>query len=168
MLLIETISEFINKDISYIYKMSKPAIQKYIAIEGYAMHASGQLLQIAEIAGVIKNIFYPDNWKIRMHDPLSVKLWATGKGNADKFEMVQKAKDDGINIPEYLFKKKEDPGADVADAYFLMKMLETELKIRSNPLEMKNATDEQKRVFNRVTKANPVNILDTSFIEKTE
>jgi len=144
-----------------------PELKGTMAIEGYAIHGSGQVLQIAEIAGLAKTIFYNAYWKIRILAPRSVKLWATGNGSAEKNEILEKAIEEKLYIPDYII--KTDTAYDISDAYFLMRMVETELKIRKDPLYMKKLTEQQKVVFNRVTKANPNNILSTPFIwKKTE
>ena len=157
--LCDSIYKFLFKDI-----LSMPGEKGYIAIEGYAVHALGQLLQIAEISGVAKTLFYCADWKLRILDPLSVKLWATNRGNAEKWEVRKEAQLEGLKIPLNIW--NTEMSYDISDAYFLMRMLETELKIRNNPLEMNKLNEQQKKVFNRVTKANPTNILATPFIER--
>ena len=51
---------------------------------------------------------------------------------------------------------------------FLMKMLEAELKVRENPLVINEFEERHKKVFNRVTQANPINLLSRNFIEYRE
>lgn len=165
--LVNLINYFISIDVSYLFdyfKATKNSTLLYIAIEGYAFHASGQIIQIAEVTGMIKTLFYNTGWNIRIHDPHSIKMWATGNGSAEKIEILKKARKEGVYIPEFL--RKHEIGFDIADAFFLQQMLSVELRVRDNPLLIKDLLIEQKRVFNRVTKSNPVNLLSTEFISK--
>ena len=67
-------------------------------------------------------------------------------------------------IPKELTKTKLNPGSDVADAYFLLDMLEWEIKVRKDPLQLKLLNEKQLQVFNRCTKAYPENLLNRSFV----
>ena len=151
---------FINRDIIHnlIGKMDKS-----VCIEGYAYGASGQLTQIAEITGVIKKLLTDINCKIRIHDAKSIKMWATGNGNADKDAML-KAACKFISIPDYI--KKHTIAYDIADSYFLMDILRKELQVREKPSLLDTLSLKKKQIFNRVTKANPVNLLDRDWIER--
>jgi hypothetical protein len=145
------------------------------SIEGYAIHqgsnSTNRILQIAELTGVLKNIIYTRGGMMRIHDPLSVKMYAYS-GKATKREMREAAGADGFVLPDDLFKEtKKDldgPGTDVVDAYWLGKMLVTELKLRSGELVMSDLPENQIKVFNRVTKAFPVNVLARPFIGDTD
>lgn len=85
-----------------------------IAIEGYAMRAKGRVMDIAELGGLVKLSLYeyhPAN--IWLVPPSSLKLFATGKGNADKDMMRASAgKDSGT-----YFRSNDE-----ADAYWLSKV----------------------------------------------
>jgi len=138
---------------------------KYLAIEGYSFgSATGQLTQIAEVTGIVKNFLLNCGWKIRIHDPRSVKMFATGNGNAVKEEMLDRAKKAGLKIP-YFIEEREQEVYDIADAFFLMKMLQMEIVVRNDPTKAKRYPENQRRILNRVTQANPVNILDRDFLE---
>ena len=161
----------------------------YIALEGYAFSGKGKVFDIAESTGMLKEKLYKYGCSIRIHDPLSVKLWATGKGNANKYEMVTSARYSGFNPPEKLFAKGSEfkktfavgpepgnilthdltgPGVDLCDAYHLAKMLYTELEVRAGRLSLEDLTQSQRDIFNRTTKAYPVNLLARPFIKKDE
>jgi hypothetical protein len=158
----EKMKSFLVSDFMYI---SKTALRDhYIAVEGYSMGSeTGQLTQIAEVIGCVKSFLYVTGWRIRVHDPQSVKMFATSKGHATKEEMIEASRLYGLSYPHFLEGVSEQN--DVADAFFLMKMLETELKVRNDPFLMKKLPDHQKHIFNRVTKSNPVNILDQDFVD---
>jgi len=161
--LCKSIGAALEKDLKYFVSTGRAHTDdKFIAFEGYAFAGSGQLLQIAEVTSIAKQLFYQHNWKIRIHDPLTVKLWATGHGNAEKDLLKKNAIEDGLEIPPFLF--NHVISYDICDAYFLMKIMETELQVRKNPMLMNDLNDNQKRIFNRVTKSYPTNLLDRSFI----
>ena len=65
------------------------------------------------------------------------------------------------HLPEY-----KNPREDIIDAYFILKLLQAELKLRHGLIELKSLSVKQIQAFNRVTKANPTNLLDRDFIEK--
>ncbi len=138
-----------------------------IGIENYAYGASAfSIVPIAEMTGCVKVSFLCKDIPMRLHDPLSVKMWA-GDSQYQKEDMIRKARKK-IDIPEFLSKTKNNPASDIADAYFIMKMVEAELRVRANPLRMNKLKPHQKALFNRVTKANPVNILSRPFISRVQ
>lgn len=155
--------------------------ESVFSIEGYAIHqgasSTNRLLQIAELTGLLKDQIYSGGGRMRIHDPMSVKMFAS-HGRATKMEMRAAAANvDGFLLPDSLFKvkkikgKDEDldgPGTDVVDAYWLGKMALTELRLRSGELVMSDLPENQIKVFNRVTKAFPVNVLARPFVGATD
>jgi len=139
----------------------------YCAFEGYAMKADGRVFDIAETTMCTKLMIYDWEIPIRIYDPNSIKIYATEKGNSDKirivdeFEKFSGIKPDLSNLPEY-----KSPKEDIVDAFWVAKLLQTELQLRRGLIQLKNLTLKQIEVFNRVTKGNPINILGTPFIKK--
>ena len=154
----------------------------YIALEGYAYAASSRgMSQIAEMTGVLKTMLYRSGIRVRIFDPLSVKLYATGKGNCLKKEMIESSNSNGFIIPSSLIKKTVKKskkhgeieeyagiGTDLADAFFLAKILRTELMLRAGIENLKDLGENERRIFLRTTKAFPENILSRPFIHKEE
>ncbi len=156
----------------------------YVAEEDYAYGGMGDLTMIAEFTGGIKNYMYHKGIKNRLIDPNSNKFLATGMGNAKKpamYDAYVSASTDGkvdiSKLPEIpIFKKGAkagqrdekgvSPTSDIIDAYFLCFTLLTELRLRKGKLAVKDLTENQLLVFNRVTKAFPVNVLAREFLEK--
>lgn len=178
----EISSGLLKFDDRFFYKV---ASNLYFSIEGYSYASkSTSICQIAELTGYLKHMIFLGGGKIRIHDPLSVKLFATGKGNASKKEVVVHSFDDFPDalIQRKMIKKKgktslppsqwweeyDGPATDIADAYFLARMLYTELKLRSGKLTLDKLPENERRIFLRVTKAYPINLLDRSFICKGE
>jgi len=152
----------------------------YFSIEGYSYASkTTSICQIAELTGYLKHMIFEGEGYIRIHDPLSVKLFAVGKGNCMKKDVVEKALLE-FDIPEGLIKKKqikkkgmdkkieEFDGActDLSDAYFLARMVYRELQLRSGEVTLKQLDEGERKIFLRVSKAYPVNLLDRSFIHK--
>lgn len=152
-------------------------IPVYFSIEGYSYASqSTSICQIAELTGYLKQAIFEQGGYIRIHDPLSVKLFATNNGSSMKKEIVEKALK-WINVPEGLIKRKQvvkrnngkveefdGPATDIADAYFLAKMLYFELMVREGKLILEHLSEGERRVFLRTTKMYPVNLLSRPFI----
>lgn len=157
--------------------VSKIADQEWlIGIEDYSYGSkqTNSILQIAEVTGVFKYLFLinQDGCKFRLYDPYSIKMFATGNGRASKKQMVEEVREEGIDIPDDLIKipKNEDkdidgPGTDLADSYFIARLLFMEQQIREGIVDYRSLDEGKRRVFLRTTKANPVNILDAPFGE---
>jgi hypothetical protein len=152
----------------------------YISLEGYAYgrsEKSNSVFQIGELTGMLKHFWYNEGCKLRIHDPASTKYLSVGKGNALKKEMVDAAWDDGCRFNARIrsiqvtdrrtkikFEDYDGVGTDVADAYWLAKLLWVELQLRSGKLVMSDLPEHQIKTFNRTTKSYPTNILARDFI----
>lgn len=164
-----------------------PIKHSYYSIEGYSYASqSTSICQIAELTGYLKHMIFEGGGHIRIHDPLTVKLFATNKGNASKKEVVVSALHN-FDVPEGLITKKtikkkgktkfhpdqwwedyDGPVTDIADAYFLARMVYVELKLRSGEVTLDKLSENERRIFLRVTPAYPVNILDRPFIKRKD
>lgn len=168
----------LDRDQKAVYRLSQirewldeklPPLQtlgrlRVAATEGYAFSQTQQAHQLGEVGGVVRLHLY-SLVPYRIHDPATVKLYATGKGNATKDEMR-----DAVlrqwNFPTEAARNSLEPRVleDLADAYTLARMALTELQLRSGEVELKQLFEHQIRAFNRVTKANPVNLLVRGWI----
>lgn len=159
----------------------------FVALEGYAMSAhSTRSLETAELCGSLRNALYAEGIAHRIYDPLSIKLFATGNGFAKKVEMVKAASESGFTVRDEFFEDGEKfkqslfidgkvydrdvkgPGADLCDAFHIASFLKCELMLRKGLTTLAELKDHQRKVFLRVTKGNPINLLDKPFIEKQE
>jgi hypothetical protein len=170
----EKAETFKNEIVNFIVQYDN--VPDYVAIEGYSYSSKGKIFEIAESTACLKFHIYNESWSLRIHDPDSIKMFATGNGHADK-ELMKKCYDEvilGNRFDLSHFNKKdkkcniksESPECDIIDAYWIAKLLQTELQIRKGILLLKDLKEHQIRVFNRCTKANPVNLLDKEFIQK--
>jgi len=132
-----------------------------VSLEGYA-YSGSQVVGLAEITRPVKEMMYDSFCAIRIHDPLSLKMWA-GSGNFSKEQVLNEARKH-VNFPDILCQGKSNPGFDLADALFLKTMLEWEVKVRNDPEYMRYLNEKQIQVFNRVTRGNPVNLLNRPFL----
>ena len=146
----------------------------YVALEDYAFAMAR--LPTAELGGALKLILYRRNIPFTLYDPKTVKLFATGNGAAEKDE-VTKAVEKRFNISlagaagknsktkQRTFGKGSD--GDIADAAVIADILCTELDLRAGTVKLVNLPESERRVFNRVTKTRPENILSTPFVQRT-
>jgi len=146
----------------------------YVAFEGYAYSAMGQVFDIAEATASVKIGLFDSDIPFRIYDISSIKMFATTNGNADKISMEEEYEKLGVDekfnlsfLPMVHEKKSGNPKDNIVDAFFVCKLLHTEMKLRHGRMTLKDL-DHPKKIglFNRVTKSNPVNILDTEFIKK--
>lgn len=146
----------------------------YIGIENYAYGKSMRAHQIGELGGLARLMCFNSGIKLRLHDPFSIKMFVAGHGHADK-PMIEKAVKDRwgedfskYNPPTRANAKKEnrEVSEDLADAYGVAKLIWTEIQLRTGDIVIKDLTEKGIRVFNRVTKPYPINILARDWICK--
>jgi hypothetical protein len=98
---------------------------------------------------------------------------ATGRGNADKLAMYDafmqipvEQRIDISTLPVVETSKGKSPTSDIIDAFYITKLLQTELKLRRGLLSLKDMSEDINWIFNRVTKTSDENILTREFIKK--
>ena len=130
------------------------------AMEGYAYGAKQGAHQLGEVGGLVRLHLSDQERPLRIHDPLSIKMWATGRGDAEKSDVIQAAveqfKFPTERMVEVLEKRIVE---DCADAFWAAQMVQTEYYLRRGELQQSSLPEHQLRVVNRVTKSNPVNLL---------
>jgi len=134
-----------------------------IGVEGYAFSRANQAHQLGEVGGMVRLTTFNDGRSLRIHDPATLKLFATGKGNATKDEVRDAVHDDWNYFWTTFNLQQEDyePRVleDFADAYTLAQMVVVEARLRCGSTTLSQLEPHQIRAFNRVTKVNPVNLL---------
>lgn len=148
----------------------------YVAIEDYAYAATGKVFHIAEFSGVLKHNLHISGKKLRLYDPPTIKMFATKRGNADKIAMVDHFDDPlGLwqNKPSVNFlidssrpnSKYDSPRSDIVDAYFIVKLLQLELSLKSGIITLGSFSDKVvHNIFERVTKGNPTPLITRDFL----
>lgn len=156
----------------------------------YASQTAGQY-ELAEIQGLIRNYLWKQNVSLRLHDPLSTKMWATGMGRAKKLHMRIAAAQLGFKLDDKYFDFKgekfdfpifivdEDgvsqkylrdikgPGADIVDAYHLAHFGWIEHQVREGQIDIKTLDAKKQRELTKDTKARPVPLLERPYILNT-
>ncbi len=159
-----------------------------VVLEDYAYDSksTGQY-ELAEVSGLLRQYLWEDFIALRLHDPISVKRWATGDAYAKKMHMRKAAVDNGFILQERMYGDKGEkfkhpihmdgkpythditgPGADINDAYHLATMGRMELLVREGQKEMTELPIIQKNIFFRVTKRHPVCFLERPFIQRVD
>lgn len=149
-IILDTFQKYLddNKDINYI------------GIEDYAYGAkSNSIFQIGGLGESMRLIAYRNFISYRDLEPSKVKKFATGRGNAEKSEMVLGAYKDGFDVGKY-----GKNGEDLADAYWIAKMVCTELFIRSDSNYIKSLDKNRSATFTDVSKAYPIPLINRPFI----
>jgi Holliday junction resolvasome RuvABC endonuclease subunit len=140
---------------------------EYAGIEGYAYGAaSNSSYQYGELGGLARMALTREAVKLRVHDPLSVKMFATGKGNAPKERLVEALPADlreAWSWPDRTM-KEQLVVQDLADAYWVARLVWSEVKLRAGEIALSDFESQKVRVFNRVTKAYPTNLLDREWM----
>lgn len=152
--------DFISTWIERILHLRAPA---YAGIEGYAYAMPHQAHQLGEVGGLARMHFYRLRIPYRIHDPASIKKYLTGKGNATKQEMIAFA----LRKWSFLFLDRhqddETTCGDIVDACAIATLVNIEHKLRTGTLTHPDLPEDTLHVFNRVTKANPINLLARSW-----
>lgn len=154
------VAAWLSRTLARILKGIAPEAELGFAVEDYAMAAGYRAHQIGEVGGCLRMLVCRAEVPFRLHDPGSVKLFATGRGDADKEDVGRAVVDRwGVDFRPY----GEKVGEDLFDAYVLARMLLTEVRVRAGTLFLRDLTDAERRVFLRVTRARPVNLADRSW-----
>ena len=154
-----------DKVVEFIYGNNIP---DYIAIEGYAMGGMGKVFNIAEATVLTKSVIYDNGTPLRIYTPSAIKKYATGNGSAGKVSMFNQFKKENQNYLDLSHLEDfKNPKEDIIDAYWIMRLLQTELKLRFGLISLKELSPKQIEVFNAVSKSNPTNILVRDFLQKS-
>lgn len=144
----------------------------YVVVEDYALGASMRAHQIGEVGGLARMVILNHEANLRLHDPKSVKMFVAHNGNAPK-ELMEETVGErwGHDFGKYnpLPKGKKPSrttSEDLADALGLAHMGWTEIRVRSGALLLSELHEKEVRVFNRISKSNPVNLLDREWIQR--
>lgn len=141
-----------------------------IGLEDYAYDAGQGAHQIGEVGGIARLHLvrrYGARLRLRLHDPTTLKMAATGKGNAKKPDMLAAVPDDAVDGLD--LKRLGDVAAeDAVDAWHLARLVLVEAKVRAGLIRLDELTEGQRRAFLRVTESNPVNLLDRPYVTDLE
>ena len=127
---------------------------------------SQSTIQISEIGGSLRLAAMQLGIPFRTYEPGTVKIAWIGKGNASKDEMVQKTKEYLLDrdIDEKISNLPKNNLEDISDAIAVGWLLCQELMVREGTIMVRDLPKNLVRVFNRVTKATPMCLLDRPFV----
>lgn len=146
----------------------------YVGIEDYAVSEAQGAHYLGEIGGIARLIFFERGIPMRLHDPISVKMFTTHNGRAQKDQMeIAVAERWGVHFSDYnapinsrAQKRNRQTSEDLADAFAVAQLVWIEVQLRSGVAELKDMHEKEVQVFNRVTKSYPVNLLARDWIRK--
>jgi hypothetical protein len=146
---------------------------EYVAVEDYSFASSGLTFNIGGFSEILKTAIYEASSYLRWYDIALIKKFATEKGNSDKLRMYDEymkiplnQKIDISKLPPVESGKGKSPTSDIIDAYYIVKMLQMELQLRRGIKVMRDLTEDQIWVFNRVTQTSKENIITREFLHK--
>lgn len=152
--------------LSSIYDVYNKLLEKYklqvnySAIENYAFGAaSGSAFQIGGCGELLRLLTYRENIPYKEYAPTKVKKFATGDGGAQKSQMVLAAFKDGFDVGQY-----GKSGEDLADAYWIAKMVTSELFIRRDITYLSKLTKQQQEAFLETNKKYPTPLIERPFV----
>jgi len=154
-----------------------PAQPEYVGIEDYALGVDHGAHYQGEIGGTARLLCWFRGFNLRLHDPVTLKMFAAHKGTADKDEMEAAVMDrwgvdfDFCNQPKAAPSKRSpnpkqnrQTSQDLCDAYALAELVWVEVQLRRGTLTLAELHEKEVRVFNRVTKSYPIGLLDREWI----
>lgn len=161
---------------SFLWDILKQWAPTHVVVEDYALRAeSNAAYNIGEQGGVVRLISLLRGKLLRLHDPMSVKMFGSGNGSATGREVADVASErwrldfSGLNPPPPKKGAQNTvPEEDLCAAYILARMGWTEIELRAGRLALSALDAKQIQVFNRVTKANPVNVLGREWLKLEE
>jgi Holliday junction resolvasome RuvABC endonuclease subunit len=143
--------------------LSKVSKDTYMALEGYAYGGVGKVFELGELGGLIKLMMFEQGFRFMIIPPDSAKLFGTGKGIAPKSVMVANC----YIQHEIDFSIYAENGEDLADAFWLNKVVEAILVIRRSPELLKRMPEHQRNaIANRKGKKQNPSLLEMGFIRK--
>jgi Holliday junction resolvasome RuvABC endonuclease subunit len=150
--------------LTYVLEHALPC---FVSLEDYAYGAkTNSAYQIGELGGLFRLIVWDHMMALRLHEPTVVKLFAVGSGRADATTLL-----DAIpSTQKKMFLrycgsgKNKQTAEDLAVAYWLARMVYYEFALREGDMLLKELQPHERRIFLRVTKTYPINILDREWI----
>lgn len=137
----------------------------YIAIEDYALRAEQGAHQMGEIGGVVRHMLFNVGIPFRLHDPTSLKMYVAHDGTCQKDEVERCVKERwDADFKKHNSHKGEQTSGDISDAFGLAKMAWDEVRVRAGTLKVSDLHKKEIRVFNRITKYQPLALVDREWI----
>lgn len=131
----------------------------YVGVEGYAYSQAARAHQIGEVGGALRQVLMVHGHAARIHDPHSLKMFAAGRGDAGKEDVIEAVRSAGYDFTRYGGAEE-----DLSDACALALLVRVEVEVRAGRVGLDSLPEYQRRVFLRTTRAAPTNILDREWV----
>lgn len=139
----------------------------YVGIEHYAMGQATNAYHIGELGGVARLLCWQAGVPFRLIDPSSVKMYVTHDGSCQKDEVEYAVKKRwGQDFSKYNATDKRQTSEDLADAYGIARMIWDECRFRAGELQLNELHKKEIQVYNRVTKAMSVCLIDRDWTQE--
>jgi Holliday junction resolvasome RuvABC endonuclease subunit len=139
----------------------------HVAFEAYSstrMAIAARVL--GEVGGVVRLLLSDLGVPFRLYEVDTVKMFATGRGDAEKAEMILACRDRWDEPNWTKFGKTAGAAGNLADAYVIAQILHLELAVRAGDVAIEDLDKNSKAVLLRTTpKKQPIAILDLPFVE---
>lgn len=142
----------------------------YVGVEDYALHEGQGAHQLGEVGGMARMLLWKRGVHFRLHDPVSVKMFATFNGGAPK-DAIEAAVADrwgwdfgAYNGPQTGKHPSRRTSEDLADAYTIAVLVWTEVLLRFGIIRLDQLQPKEIQVFNRVTATYPTSLLSREWI----
>ena len=121
----------------------------YISLENYAFGKANQAHQTGETGGVCRLAILNAGLRLRLYSPNSIKLYATGKGKAEKDEIREAMLARGAHVLGGTAKSAAsiDKHGDFYDAYAAAYMTLDEVMLRAGEITLSSLSDERRSAF---------------------
>lgn len=140
----------------------------FVGVEDYAVGAEQGAHYLGEIGGLARMHLWKLGIPFRLHDPVSVKMFIARDGTAPKEEIqIAVLERWGVDFGKYNKVKGEQTSEDLADAFAIAKMVWLEVQLRRGKLKLSEFHEREIRVFHRVTKSNPVCLLEREWLQRS-
>jgi len=151
----------------YLIEMYEKAKPSHVVIEDYALMAkSNSAYQIGELGCLARIGAIEVGAALRLHDPMSVKMFLAHSGNATP-EEVRDAVFERWPITRGFAALPDLATLDLVVAFGLARMGWTELELRAGRLRLEDLHPKEVQVFNRTTKAYTVSLLGREWLQRS-
>lgn len=158
-----------------------PRKPDFVGIEDYALDASHGAHYKGELGGIARILCWFRGTNFRLHDPISIKMFVSHDGTCQKDGIERAVKKrwgvdfDKFNQPPSApTAKRPNPrpnrqtSEDLADAFGVAWLVWTEYLLRTGQMMLSELPEKEVRVFNRITKSYPVNLLERDWLRNEE
>jgi transposase len=140
-------------------------------VEDYAFGASVRAHAKGECGAMLRVALMEAGVPFRLHDPTTVKLYTAGRGDATADEIAEAAREAWcVDWSRYNAEARKggepcrEVEQDLAAAFALARLGLHEQLVRSGAVPLSALRENERRVFLRVTKSTPTNVLDRPFV----